>query len=102
MGKLKYISAFALGALFFVACGHADIKFPYKFFHASPTKVWEIPGGQLIGQGVKHELTDCRPYRNNEGDMVQRCVVVFYDELNKVIKDYKNTKQELIDCQRGR
>lgn len=102
MGKLKSSFFFLLGAVFFAACGTAEIKFPYKFFHLSPTKTWDFPGGKLIGDGQTFDLTDCKPVRNNQGQMVQRCLVFKYDEFNRAVADYKNTKQQLIDCQRGR
>lgn len=102
MGKMKPVFFFALGAVFFAACGTTEIKFPYAWFHVSPIKAWEFPQGKLLGDGVTHKLEDCKPRRNNDGEMVQTCVVVFYDELTKVITDYKQTKQSLIDCQRGR
>jgi hypothetical protein len=98
---MRNLGFFLLGAIFFAACGTAEIPFKYKFFHLSPMRAWEYPGGELIGQGVKHPLTDCKPFKNNKGEIVQKCVVVFYEELNKFVKDYKNTKQQLIDCQRG-
>lgn len=102
MGKLKFLAGFVFGAMFFVACGVADIPFKYKFFHISPIQVWDFPNGSLIGDGVRQLLKDCKPVKNSEGKLVQRCVVVFYSELNKLVADYKNTKQQLIDCQRGR
>lgn len=103
MGKLKFVTAFFLGGLTFVACGTlGDVKFPYKFFHVSPIQTWDIQAGKLVGQGVQYDLSRCKPVKNSEGKLVQQCVVVFYSELNKVIADYKNTKQALIDCQRGR
>lgn len=102
MGGLKLSAAFVLGAIFFAACGTAEIKFPYKFFHVSPIQAWEFPNGELRGDKVRYELKRCKPVKNSEGKLEQQCVVVFYDELNKFVADYKNTKQALIDCQRGR
>lgn len=102
MGGLKLLTGFALGAIFFAACSTADIKFPYKFFHVSPIQVWNYPSAELRGDKVRAELRECAPKKNQEGKLVQQCVVVFYSELNKFVADYKNTKQALIDCQRGR
>lgn len=99
MGKIGF---FVLGAIFFAACGTTEVKWPYKFFHASPISVWQVRGGKLVGDGISYDLKRCAPVKNDQGKMVQQCVVVFYSELNKVISDFKNTKQQLIDCQRGR
>lgn len=96
---------FSLGAVFFAACGTAEIKFPFRFHHASPINVWEYPNGKLLGarEGTDRELRDCKPTRrDSQGRLIQECVVVFYSELNKIVADYKKTKQDLIDCQRGR
>lgn len=103
MGHLRALSYFSMGAIFFAACGTAEIRFPYKYYHASPVAVWDYPSGQLRGDGPDShkKLEDCKPVRNSEGKLVQKCVVVFYDELTRLTADYKNTKQQLIDCQRG-
>lgn len=101
MGKLRFVAGFALGALFFAACGTAEVKFPYKWFHLSPISTWEVERGELVGDGVRLPLKDCKPRRDAQGKLVQVCAVVFYDELNRVIVDYKQTKQALVDCQRG-
>lgn len=100
-GRASLGAAFLLGAIFFAACGTAQIKFPYKFFHLSPTKTWEMPGGKLLGDGISYDLVKCKPVKNSEGKSVQQCIIMFYDEFNRAVADYKNTKQELIDCQRG-
>lgn len=104
MGKIiSWLPGFILGALFITACGTlGDVKFPYEFFHVSPISTWSAPSGQLVGSKVRYDLKKCAPVKNSQGKLVQQCVVVFYSELNKVIADYKNTKQALIDCQRGR
>lgn len=94
---------FSLGALFFVACGTAQIKFPYQFFHASPIAVWDFPGGKLLGarEGSDKRLIECKPTEKDaEGRLIQKCVVVLYSELNRLVADYKQTKQALIDCQK--
>jgi len=33
--------------------------------------------------------------------MVQKCVVMFYDELKNLVIDYKKTKSDLDTCQKG-
>lgn len=101
---MKRIGWFCLGAVFFVSCGVAQINFPYQFFHASPIGVWEFPAGKLLGArpGTDKELLECKPTeRDEQGRLIQKCVVVLYPELNKLIADYKQTKQALIDCQKG-
>lgn len=103
MGKIKLLTVFVFGAVFSVACGTlGDVKFPYKFFHLSPMGTWDASGGKLVGDGISYDLSKCKPVKNSQGKYVQQCVVVFYSELNKLAADYKNTKQQLIDCQRGR
>jgi hypothetical protein len=93
-----------MGALFFVACGTASIPFRYKYYHVSPGAIWEINGAKLLGQNASDDLdfVDCKPRRASDGKIVQKCVVMTYEELTKLVQDYKQTKQELIDCQRGR
>lgn len=101
MGRLTF---FFLGAFFFFSCAGA-INFGYKFYHITPREVWDFPNARLLGktQSDDYDLSRCKPVRKNEkGQFVQECVVVFYTELNKLVADYKKTKQELIDCQRGR
>lgn len=101
-GRANPWAIFLLGAVFFAACGTAEIRFPYKYFHISPANTWEKSDGKLLGDGITYELSKCKPVKNSEGKSVQQCVVMFYSELNKAIADYKTTKQQLIDCQRGR
>jgi hypothetical protein len=102
---MRIFTAFILGAMFFTACGTATVPFPYKFFHVSPIEVWDHDEGKLKGADPKfdHDLKDCKPTRLNEkGQLIQECVVVFYEELNDLVDDYKTTKQQLIDCQKGK
>lgn len=101
---MKPFFFFVLGAVFFAACGSAQIRFSYPFYHFSPSSVWQVPSGKLLGpsEGKDRLATECSPVKDANGKTVQRCVVVFYSDLNRLIADYKNTKQELIDCQRGR
>lgn len=102
--KMGRIGFFILGALFFVSCAGA-VTFNYKFYHVTPTGAWDYPNGRLLGakESDDYDLSRCKPVRKNEkGQLVQECVVVFYTELNRLVADFKKTKQELIDCQRGR
>jgi hypothetical protein len=95
---------FILGGVFFFGCATA-INFNYKFYHVIPTGAWDYPNGRLLGakESDDYDLSRCKPVRKNEnGQLVQECVVVFYSELNKIISEYKQTKQALIDCQRGK
>lgn len=101
MKKLFY---FILGAIFFFGCGTAA-TFNYKWYHVTPTGAWDYPNGRLLGatQSDDFDLSRCKPVRRNEkGQLIQECVVVFYSELNRLIADYKTTKQQLIDCQKGK
>lgn len=104
--KLKTFTAFLLGAVFFTTCGSSkEVIFNYKWFHVQPAAVWDFPNGKLLGFQTSDdmELRECKPKRKNDkGELIQECVVVFYKELNSVIKDYKETKQKLIDCQKGK
>lgn len=94
---------FMLGAIFFAACGAANIQFPYKWFHVSPISVWEFPQGKLLGAKPEDDklLSDCKPTQTADGKLVQKCAVVFLDELEKLIVDYKQTKQRVIDLEKG-
>jgi len=82
-----------LCSVFLIACGAAQIRFPYKFYHLSQNTYT----GTLLGPTDKDDkpFTDCKPVNGK-----QKCVVVFYTELNALIKDYKKTKQDLSDLQR--
>lgn len=88
MGKIILICAF-----FLIACGAAQIRFPYKFYHLSQNPYT----GTLLGPTDKDDkpFTECKPVAGKE-----KCVVVFYTELTALIKDYKETKQALSDLQR--
>lgn len=100
---MKRITAFFLGAVFFTACGSAAIKWPYLQMHVSPIGVWDYPNAQLLGfrQEQDRKLVECKPTRKDAaGKLIQECVVVFYPELEKIISDWKTTKQALIDCQK--
>jgi hypothetical protein len=101
MGRIAF---FILGAVFYISCATA-IKFSYRFYHITPAGVWDYPNGRLLGakESDDYDLSRCKPVRKNEkGQLIQECVVVFYTELNKLVAEYKQTKQALIDCQRGR
>lgn len=76
-----------------IACAAAPV-FPYKFFHLSGNNF----AGTLFGpkEGDDIPFTKCAPVNGK-----QQCVVVFYTELNALIKDYKQTKSDLIACQKG-
>lgn len=93
---------FVFGAVFFTACAAANIQFPYKWFYVSPITIWNIDSGKLIGAKPEddRQLTDCKPIKNAEGKMVQKCAVVFLDELEKLIIDYKQSKQRIIDLEK--
>lgn len=92
---MKGLKWFILGALFFSACGTAAISFPYKFYHISGNSY----SGVLLGPTKNDDIifTECKPSAGK-----QKCVVIFYTELAKIISDYKETKQNLIDCQKGK
>jgi hypothetical protein len=95
---------FLLGAVFFFSCAGA-VSWPYRFYHITPTGVWDFPNARLLGakESDDYDLSRCKPTRkNNKGQLIQECVVVFYPELNRLVADYKKSKQDLIDCQRGR
>lgn len=101
--EVKPLFYFILGALFFSACSLSDVRFAYPFYHASPIAVWELSSGKLLGAKPENDrrLEECKPVKNAEGKMVQRCLVMFYQDFEKLVADYKKTKQELIDCQRN-
>jgi len=88
MGKVILLCAF-----FLIACGAAQIRFPYAFYHLSGNTY----SGTLLGPTDKDDkpFSECSPVNGK-----QKCVVVFYTELNALIKDYKETKQALSDLQR--
>lgn len=102
-GSVKIIFAFVLGLTIFTACAAAPIVFPFKWWHVQPSAVWQAPSGKLLSEKPEDDkpLSFCMPTKNSEGKDVQQCVVMSYAELNALIKDYKDTKQKLIDCQRG-
>lgn len=92
MGSMKYfIFGISIG-LMVTAC--AGVVWPYKFYHLSGNNF----SGTLLGPKETDDIafSECRPVNGK-----QRCVVVFYTELQKLVTDYKQTKQALYDCQRG-
>lgn len=90
---MRFLLGFVWGCLL-VACAATPV-FPYKFFHISGNTF----SGTLLGPTDKDDVpfSRCAPVNG-----VQQCVVVFYSELNALIKDYKQTKADLIACQKGR
>jgi hypothetical protein len=74
-----------------------------KWFHASPIAVWDFPQAKLLGAKPEDDklLSDCKPVTNAEGKQVQKCGVIFLDALESLIVDYKQTKQRVIDLERG-
>lgn len=103
---MKSFFAGFLLALTLLACAASPV-FPYRFYHVTPAAVWEFPNGKLLGEKPQddHVLSDCKPVPgvdpNGKPIVVQKCVVMFYDELRTLVIDYKTTKQQLADCQRG-
>lgn len=101
----RFIAGFSLGCAL-IACAATPV-FPYHFYHLSPSNAWDLPGGKLLGATPQddHALSECRPVPGKDPQgkpvTVQRCAVVFYSELNSFISDYKQTKSDLIDCQKG-
>lgn len=90
---MKFFAGFILGCSL-IACAAAPV-FPYKYYHVSGNNF----AGTLFGPGEKDDLPflKCKPVGST-----QQCVVVFYPELKALVTDYKQTKQDLVDCQRGR
>lgn len=88
----SFFAGFAL-ALVLLACAAAP-TFNYKFYNISGNSF----AGTLLGPTPKDDVPfeRCLPVNGK-----QQCVVVFYTELDALIKDYKTTKQNLIDCQKG-
>lgn len=88
VAKLIFVCAF-----FLIACGAAQIRWPYRHYHLSGNPYT----GTLLGPTEKEDkpFTECKPVNGKE-----KCVVVFYTELAALIKDYKETKQALSDLQR--
>lgn len=93
MGGMRFFQGFVLG-LCLIACA-AIPSFNYKFFHLSGNNF----AGTLLGPEPKDDVpfSQCAPVNGK-----QNCVVVFYSELNALIKDYKDTKAKLIACERGK
>ena len=93
MGYLKFLSGFLFGCAL-VACGSLPV-FPYHYYNISGNSFT----GTLLGATPQDDIpfTQCKPVNG-----VQQCVVVFYPELNALIKDYKQTKSDLISCQHGK
>ena len=88
----QFLAGFILGASL-IGCAASPI-FPYKFYHLSGNNFT----GTLLGPQPSDDVpfSTCKPVGNK-----QQCVVVFYSELSALIKDYKQTKSDLIACQRG-
>ena len=97
---------FILGAIFFSACGAAQINFNYKWYYPSPIAIWDFPGGKLLGDKPENDklLADCKPVtvpgEDGKPKTVQKCAVVFLDEFERLVIDYKQTKQRVIDLER--
>lgn len=97
---------FLLGAAFFTACATAEIVFPYKFYFVSPLVTWEEEGGKLLGDKPENDkaLSECRPIDGTDKDgkpvKVQKCAVVFLDELARLVAEFKSDKQRIIDLER--
>jgi hypothetical protein len=100
---MERLAWFTLGCFLFVACAATPITFPYKWFYPSPVAVWEFPGAKLLGAKPEDDklLSDCKPAQGADGKLVQKCGVVFLDEMERLIIDYKQTKQRVIDLERG-
>ena len=100
-----FLLGLTLGASL-ISCAAAPV-FSYRFFHVSPANVWEFPGAKLLGEKPQDDrvLADCKPVPGTDPQgkpvMVQKCVVMFYDELKSLIIDYKKTKSDLDSCQKG-
>lgn len=92
---MKGLKWFILGSVFFFGCATAGVPFFYRFYHLTGNDF----SGTLLGANEKDDepFTSCKPVNGK-----QRCVVVFYTELNKLVADYKTTKTALIDCQKGK
>lgn len=88
----RFFMGFILGCAL-IGCAASPI-FPYKFYHLTGNSF----EGTLLGQTPKDDLpfAQCKPVNGK-----QQCVVVFYTELTALITDYKQTKSDLIACQRG-
>lgn len=91
---MRFLLGFIMGCSL-IACAAAKPIFPYKFFHLSGNNF----SGKLLGPKESDDLpfSRCAPVNGK-----QQCVVVFYPELTALVDDYKKTKQDLIDCQRGK
>lgn len=89
----QFGAGFLLGCAL-ISCAASPV-FPYKFYHVSGNNF----SGTLLGMQPKDDVpfSQCKPINGK-----QQCVVVFYPELTALISDYKQTKSDLIACQRGR
>lgn len=76
-----------------MACATSPL-FSYRFYNITGNPYT----GTLLGPDASKDIpfSRCAPVNG-----VQQCVVVFYTELNALIKDYKQTKVDLIACQKG-
>lgn len=76
------------------ACASVPV-FSYKYFNISGNNF----AGTLLGATQQDDVlfSRCAPVNG-----VQQCVVVFYPVLNALIVDYKQTKSDLIACQKGK
>lgn len=89
----RFFAGFFL-ACCLIACAAAP-TFNYKFYHLTGNNY----AGTLLGAKPQDDVpfSQCAPTGNK-----QKCVVVFYSELEALIADYKKTKSDLIACQKGR
>jgi hypothetical protein len=89
---MKFLSGFILGCSL-IACAAVPV-FSYHFYNISRNNF----AGTLLGPTAADDVpfSRCAPVNGK-----QQCVVVFYSDLNALITDYKQTKSDLISCQRG-
>lgn len=76
------------------ACASIPV-FPFKFYNYSKTTF----NGTLLGPTQQDDVpfSRCVPVNGT-----QQCIAMFYSEFKALVIDYKNTKQQLENCQSGR
>ena len=82
-----------ISCLFFVGCA----AFSFRYYGLADV-VYEH--GTLLGPKAKDDLpfSKCQP----NGTTKHPCVVMFTADFFSLKQDYEDTKQKLIDCQKGK
>lgn len=96
-GRPGLNTSFLIGILVGLSpLGCASVVFPYHFYNAEPDSY----DGKILGPTAADDLpfSVCAPDAASNGN----CIVMISDAFFQMKEDYLSTKQQLIDCQKGK